>query len=86
MRGAECSAIQADAKEVGYVLVGAKRPGRRGPTLKMRSHCFRQYRARVRTGFDVPAAKFDAGAHSCWSAIFNGRNRAVNQSAYLYHE
>ena len=22
---------------------GAKRPGRRGPILKMRSHCFRQY-------------------------------------------
>ena len=38
------------------------------------------------TGFDVPAAKFDAGVHSCWPAIFNGRNRAVNQSAYLYHE
>ncbi len=43
MRVTECSAIQADAKEVGYVLVGAKRPGRRGPILKMRSHCFRQY-------------------------------------------
>ena len=42
MRVTECSAIQADAKEVGYVLVGAKRPGRRGPILKMRSHCFRQ--------------------------------------------
>ena len=42
MRVTECSAIQADAKEVGYVLVGAKCPGRRGPILKMRSHCFRQ--------------------------------------------
>ena len=43
MRVTGCSAIQVDAKEVGYVLVGAKRPGRRGPILKMRSHCFRQY-------------------------------------------
>ena len=43
MRVTGCSAIQVDAKEVGYVLVGAKGPGRRGPIMKMRSHCIRQY-------------------------------------------
>ena len=51
-----CTAILADAKEVGYVSAGAKAPRSARPHYENEESLFKAMWACVRIGFAVPAA------------------------------
>ena len=85
MRVTECSAIQADAKEVGYVSAGAKCSGRRGPFYENEEFLLEAIWAHVRVGYAVPDGGNGTGVYSYRKRRFLGSSKDVSRPACRWH-
>ena len=85
MRVTECSAIQADAKEVGYVLVGAKAPRPARPHYENEELLLEAIWAHVRVGYAVPDGGNGTGVYSYRKRSFLGSSKDVRRPDYRWH-